>query len=63
MVGAPVVVVAGNFAVLVERVDAVFLEALLFVVVVFAEHRALLAHNFAPVFEAVAGEVYGLTYC
>ena len=63
LVSAPVVVVAADFAVVVERVDAVFLEALLFVVVVFAEHRALLAHDFAPVFEAVAGEVYGLTYC
>ena len=56
LVAAPVVVVAGDFAVVVERVDAVFLEAVLFVVVVFAEHRALLAHDFAPVFKAVAGE-------
>ena len=45
---------------LVERVDAVFFEAVLFVVVVFAEHRALLAHDFAPVFKAVAGEIYWL---
>ena len=56
LVAAPVVVVAGDFAVVVERVDAVFLEAVLFVVVVFAEHRALLTHDFAPVFKAVAGE-------
>ena len=60
LVAAPVVVVAGDFAVLVQRVDTVFLEAVLFVVVVFAEHRALLAHDFAPVFKAVAGEIYWL---
>ena len=51
-----VVEVAGDFAVVVQRVDAVFLEAVLFVVVVFAEHRALLTHDFAPVFKAVAGK-------
>ena len=56
LVAASVVVVAGDFAVVVERVDAVFFEAVLFVVVVFAEHRALLTHDFAPVFKAVAGE-------
>ena len=43
LVAAPVVVVAGDFAVVVERVDAVFFEAVLFVVAVFAEHLALLA--------------------
>ena len=58
LVAAPVVVVvvASDFAVVVERVDAVFFEAVLFVVAVFAEHLALLAHDFAPVFKAVAGE-------